>query len=455
MAPTKPTKKSQPKEAPKLSSGLSSALLLKQKLLAQQQGSSKSKSGKKAAKGKDLNRVTKQDQKGGQTGRSTKELRKDTKSNNKVNSKRPKTQEEEEGDSNDNDNDDEEKSDSEDEEEESAMDVMRRQFEKQFGKVKGVEKPVVKTRTVEKESTKKSKENPKKSKESKETKQSKETKKGNSVKDFLHGFDKSLADSDSEDYSDFNVEEYDEEEYDEENGSDDDQPIVVKYDNSNSSYAAGTLLQATSTSRREKRLFMSSKAPASIENRETPVVKGKNGNDDSEDEEDKVLTQEDMKNDLELQRLLRESHILSEAREQGHLSGYDVANAYVSDEKNGLAQYANEEHNHKGKGALFGEVRLKAMEIRMDSIGMKRKQEKPLNMKVVQQRAKDRKQNRRSQIDEARESGVVLARSVHQKESKVRKRDQNKGLQFKQLGKQTKTGLVLSKYDIQKVTNKD
>lgn len=96
---------------------------------------------------------------------------------------------------------------------------------------------------------------------------------------------------------------------------------------------------------------MSSKAPAAIEARETSQVKSTG--DDDEDEEDKILTQEDMKNDLELQRLLRESHLLSEARELGHLSGYDVANAYVSDTKIGLSGFSEETHNSKGKGALL------------------------------------------------------------------------------------------------------
>lgn len=59
--------------------------------------------------------------------------------------------------------------------------------------------------------------------------------------------------------------------------------------------------------------------------------------------------------------------------------------------------------------------------MRMDLIGMKRKQAKPLNMKVLQQQAKERKLDRRRQIDEARESGVVLATSILRKQEKERR----------------------------------
>lgn len=437
MVPKKIGKASRRETAP-ISSGLSSALLLKEKLLAGQQGASKKKVSKQA--------------------------RAKTQATGKLatrKSRRPKTQDEEEyrnREETEADKDQEESGD-DDRQQESAMYIMRKQFEKQFGKIKGIESPVIKSKEPEKKAPKKSKKDTTRKNAVKEQDEDSDdhelpkTKKktnGNAVKSFLHGFDDGFADSDSDDYSDFEVDDKDFEEQEE------DGPVVIKFDDSHSAYS-GSTSQTMSTTRREKRLFMSSKAPASIETRETPATNNRNGsgNVDDEDEEDKILTQQDMKNDLELQRLLRESHILLEAREQGHLSGYDIANAYVSDEKNGLSQYSNETHHHKGKGALFGDVRLKAMEMRMDSIGMKRKQAKPLNMKVLQQNAKERKQNRRLQIDEARESGVVLATSVLRKEEKIRKRNTNKGLQFKQVGKQTKTGLVLSKQDIAKITSKD
>lgn len=422
-------KKSKSTRGSNVPSGLTSALLLKQKLLAQQKGGPK-------------NRVTKSN------AREISEKRLRTAKALDLKSKRPKDQDSDEEDNEADSKVEDEESEEDEEDHGSVTDLMRIQFEKQFGKVKGIGKPVTKSVQPEVSKPGKSKTSKASSKTEKQIPIKKAEKNKKSIKSFLNGFEKGLSDSESEEYSDFEVEDYDDMDNEEEQ-EEDEGPVVVKFDDSNKSYSGATS-QTESTSRREKRLFMSSKAPAAIEARETSQVKSTG--DDDEDEEDKILTQEDMKNDLELQRLLRESHLLSEARELGHLSGYDVANAYVSDTKIGLSGFSEETHNSKGKGALFGDVRLKTMEMRMDLIGMKRKQAKPLNMKVLQQQAKERKLDRRRQIDEARESGVVLATSILRKQEKGKKRDRNTGLKFEQMGKQTKHGILLSKRDIAKIS---
>lgn len=421
----------------------------------------------------------------------------------------PEPESESEFESDNDSDDDEDQNDNnetkEKEKELSVMELMKLQFEKQFGKVKGISTPVQSDNTNENES---SNENEKKTKKTQKSTKKKTNKNPNAIDDgddewdieipqHDHVFHSMLSDipskyhneedeeeeddDDEEQYSDFDEEDYEinGKLQDFQSSDEDDKPLVVSYTEPNQP------LPKLGTTRREKRLFMSAKAPADISKRLSPEELKKlerrrkrreagedeeDSDDEDEEEQEKLMTQEDLKNDIELQRLLKESHILAEAREQGRLSGYDISTEYDVETRGrrGGAPGGNGSGSGSGKSnGLFGDARLKAMDLRMNELGMKKRKNmnrKPTNMKILQEKAQERKVDRRRRIDEAREAGIILPKNIlngtdpkysssSSSSSKSRKRA-DKGLQFDSVGKDTKFGRIISKRDIAKVSGK-
>lgn len=421
------TKKSTLKPIDNTSDALSTALSLKQKLLAQQGPNRKKRSG-------DILPLTKQ------------KINTASKNTKKAKPSPIASESEPEDESSSDDNDDQE-----DEEEQSIMDIMRRQFESQFGKVEGL--------GTDKKQKKKSI-IPKSKRQSQDDDEDNSEDGGSDWDDEIpqHGhYNDSDNDDDGEIFKGFDKEEDDidgifntkkQSKSQQQNSSDEEEeekPLVVKFSDNTSTKPVQQI------SKRERKLFLSSKAP--VINRSNPEPENENDEEESEDDDD-FQTMKDLKNDLELQRLLKESHILHQAASQGHISGYEISSAYNVEGRKG-AQVGDFSRNRTSTGGISGAVRLKTLDMRMDAIGLKKMRERPVNMKVLQSQAKQKKIERRKQIDEAREAGIILPTSVltgsDNSSNKKRKRS-DRGLQISLVGKHTKFGHIISKKDISKYT---
>jgi hypothetical protein len=146
---------------------------------------------------------------------------------------------------------------------------------------------------------------------------------------------------------------------------------------------------------------------------------GKGKDKDSGDDENAEDEKLNLKNDLALQRLLRESHLLD-------------ANS--------------------GSLEVTGAARLKALNLRIEALGGKRevvKERIPMAMrKGIDEKRVNREKKRRR---EAKEAGIVLEKEV--KERKERKRVKGMGVVAEPgVGKWKNGGLVLSKKDVASIT---
>ncbi|KAA8910460.1 hypothetical protein FN846DRAFT_775219 [Sphaerosporella brunnea] len=173
-------------------------------------------------------------------------------------------------------------------------------------------------------------------------------------------------------------------------------------------------------SKQEVRAFMSSKPPPSGEPTPSATKNSKSRSKDAdsgdEKDEDEALN---LKNDLALQRLLRESHLLG--------AGSSTLEA-------------------------TGAARLKALNLRIEALGGKREVEKqntPMHIrKGIEEKKSMREKKRRR---EAKEAGIVLEKEV--KERKIRKRVKGMGVVGEPgVGRWKNGGLVLSKRDVASIT---
>lgn len=167
--------------------------------------------------------------------------------------------------------------------------------------------------------------------------------------------------------------------------SDDDQVEVVVHAAANGSFPE--------MDRSQQRAYMSSKPPVSAES-----VFGVSTRKSKQPDEDDASEAANMKHDLALQRLLKESHLLDPAT----FSARDSA--------------------PEGKG------RLKALDLRMQGLGAKSSfstQDKmPIaHRKGIQSKGVEREQKRRS---DARENGVVLEKARHAAKD-MKRRDRSVG----------------------------
>jgi hypothetical protein len=196
----------------------------------------------------------------------------------------------------------------------------------------------------------------------------------------------------------------------EEEDSDSDKPVVVKF------------LDSTSTTsfipdKRQKKLFMSSHAPKQ-EPIEAPAKR-----DPKEESEEQL----NLDNDLALQRLIKESHILAEAG----LSGVDISTG------------------------ITGRARHKTLDLRLDELGLAGAKTGQMPMKMRKGMVAKQAQRKERHIREAKEAGIVLARET-KKELPLGKRDKSKwrerGLKINSVGRETRNGLFISKSEISKYT---
>ncbi|PYH89522.1 hypothetical protein BO71DRAFT_336503 [Aspergillus ellipticus CBS 707.79] len=159
-----------------------------------------------------------------------------------------------------------------------------------------------------------------------------------------------------------------------------------------------------------RKVFMSSKPPSSVER---PAVKRSKKDKDAEDK-DNVTDADNLKNDLALQRLLKESHLLESASEL----------------------------------APTGKNRIKALDLRMQELGAKAslyKQNMPSShRRGIQAKADTREDKRRR---EARESGIILEKPAPKSSNTSAKR-RERGVGGPSIGKFAGGALNLSKRDV-------
>ncbi|PTB46553.1 uncharacterized protein TrAFT101_003996 [Trichoderma asperellum] len=188
---------------------------------------------------------------------------------------------------------------------------------------------------------------------------------------------------------------------DEEEEDEDDAPIIEVVDHS-----APQSSKANTMSKRELKAFMSSRPPdqtsSSSSNKPAPTPSSSKSSSSLPEDAPSLLAQ-----DLELRRLISESHLLQTNRPLS-------LSAALSTTSSGPAE---------PKAFASGRVRQKALDLRIQALGSKmsiHKQEKmPMHMrKGITAAAVEREAKRRR---EAKESGVILERETGKKKKRDRR----------------------------------
>nr|XP_036586581.1 uncharacterized protein CTRU02_03169 [Colletotrichum truncatum]KAF6797138.1 hypothetical protein CTRU02_03169 [Colletotrichum truncatum] len=198
----------------------------------------------------------------------------------------------------------------------------------------------------------------------------------------------------------------------------DDTPVVEVVDHS-----SNKPLPVSSMSKRELKAFMSSKPPSQTDPKPTPITLP--GDAGSDDENDKSM----LANDLALQRLLSESHLLS---------------------RHTITPFSNP--TAASKTFSEGRLRQRQLDLRAQNLapGVKSlfKQEKmPMAFrKGINAAAADRETKRRRQ---AKENGIVLEREAAPKKAKRARAD--RGVDGPAVGRMKGAELKLSERDIRSI----
>jgi hypothetical protein len=173
--------------------------------------------------------------------------------------------------------------------------------------------------------------------------------------------------------------------------------------------------EGATTSRKEFHAFLSGKVPLSTSTTSGTTAKKLKDEDEDNEDDDKI----NLKNDLALQRLLSESHLLDSAHSANNLEA-------------------------------SGKNRLRALDIRMQSLGAKSSVfdggKMPMNMrKGILAHRQSNEERRRS---EAKENGIIL-----EKEKRIRKFDgkRERGVGGSSVGKYKGGMLTLSKRDVRTI----
>ncbi|KAK9456364.1 hypothetical protein V1511DRAFT_497311 [Dipodascopsis uninucleata] len=226
--------------------------------------------------------------------------------------------------------------------------------------------------------------------------------------------------------------------------SDDDAPLVVRFDGSK------TEVMRAAPTPRDRKNFMSQKAPKSDLTLEREEAKKQNVKSKKELEEDKA----NLKHDVELQRLITESHILSQAYQKNGIEFLDMSFDPI------------------------GKARLKTLKSRIDTLALRsggkfesgKKDYYSVNPQVLNDHQKEQfnkekmpmsmrrgivkkgSERREKYVKQAKEAGIVLPKSARERKKASSKRD--RGLQVQSIGKFTKSGLQLNKNDVARITRR-
>ncbi|EGO57850.1 hypothetical protein NEUTE1DRAFT_81805 [Neurospora tetrasperma FGSC 2508] len=321
------------------------------------------------------------------------------------------------------------KADEEEEEEQQdisdALSVFQRAFEARF---KSIASASATTTTTKVEKSKSTKNKTRKAQED-----------GDGVGDDFHEDqileDDDAVDSGSED--DFSGLE-DEEDYsgsdsEEEEKDDEDAPKVMVVDYSKDPSKVDT----SKMSKKELKAYLSSKPPNAIldSNSQTNGTKAKKDKDGEGEDSAAFLA-----NDLALQRLIAESHILSAAG--GNASHY-LSSAAAETDKNTRA-FAE------------GRIRKKTTDMRMQALGAKGsvlEQEKmPMNMRKGIKKASETYEQKRRR--EARENGIILEKASGKGKGNVKKRSGgDRPVDMPGIGRMRGAQLTISSREIRSMEN--
>ncbi|KAL6908754.1 hypothetical protein GGI43DRAFT_154877 [Trichoderma evansii] len=223
----------------------------------------------------------------------------------------------------------------------------------------------------------------------------------------------------------------DEVDEDEEEDEKDDAPIIEVVDHS-----APQSSKANTMSKRELKAFMSSRPPdqtSSSSNKPAPTQSSSKSSASLPEDAPSLLAQ-----DLELRRLISESHLLQTNRPLS-------LSAALSTTSSGPAE---------PKAFASGRVRQKALDLRIQALGSKmsiHKQEKmPMHMrKGITAAAVEREAKRRR---EAKESGVILERETGKKKKRDRRGGGDSGGGFgPAVGRLKGAELRISERDVKKI----
>ncbi|RAH40865.1 uncharacterized protein BO95DRAFT_281664 [Aspergillus brunneoviolaceus CBS 621.78] len=163
--------------------------------------------------------------------------------------------------------------------------------------------------------------------------------------------------------------------------------------------------------KKARKAFMTAKPPSSISERTTAKTPKKDTEDDNDDTE---IDADHLKNDLALQRLLKESHLLDSASDL----------------------------------APTGKNRIKALDLRMQELGSKEslyKQMMPSSHRRGIKAKAEMKENKRRK--EARENGIILEKPAPKSNTSSAKR-RERGVGGPSVGKFAGGTLNLSKHDV-------
>ncbi|SCV04395.1 LAME_0H18096g1_1 [Lachancea meyersii CBS 8951] len=230
------------------------------------------------------------------------------------------------------------------------------------------------------------------------------------------------------------------------------QPKVIKFDGTSDAYVA--------PSKKEQKLVRSGKAPKNslTESRlQEELEEGSEGDDEAADVE-----KDNLQNDLELQRFLKESHLLSAFGQNTH-SGADLTLETMNN-----VEYRDDQ--------VFGKARSRTLEMRLKNLssvnGKSHKLEKvPMNVRrgMVDKHIKRIKKHEH----EAREGGIVLSKvkkgefrkidSTYRKDIErrigtknassdaQRRAKRQKGIKVSSVGRSTRNGLIISPEEIRRI----
>lgn len=308
----------------------------------------------------------------------------------------------------------------------SQLELQRKAFEAQFGSLEsmGFED---KTKII--------------SKEDSDEEDSDNVEKKEDSNDELVSSEEESSDAQSEDESDS-----------EETAETQHQPKVIKFNGPSDTYVP--------PSKSEQKLLKSGKAPkvTLLEKKLQDLGKDKKN---QEEDNDADAESENLKNDLELQRFIKESHLLSAFGSSS--SGADLT----------LQTMDNLEYKDD---MVMGKVRSRTLEMRLDNIsainGKNRKLEK-VPMKIRKGMVEKHVHRIKKYEENAKEGGIILSKvrkgqfrkidATYKKDierrigQSVKTRDQERtarrtrGLKVNTIGRSTRNGLVISKEEISRI----
>lgn len=231
-------------------------------------------------------------------------------------------------------------------------------------------------------------------------------------------------------------------------------PKVIKFEGFTDTYSKPT--------KREQKILNTGKSLISSKSYESEP-------EEEENDESNVPEAENLKHDIELQRFLHESHLLSALGNNDSYSGADLTLKTISN--NDVVAYQDDK--------MFGKVRSRTLEMRLKNLSdinghekkINRLEKVPMNIRKGMVNKHQKRINRYEQ--DAKDGGIILSKvkkgqfrkidSTYKKDierrigssiksqDKTRNARRERGLPINSVGRSTRNGLIISKEEIMKV----